>query len=1101
MSERFQGGNGPSVSYIPVMASPAPRKASRSNSAFGLPQFSLLPSPRIPSVHSSPSSSSTNASSIKPPVSPSPPAGGGTGIPKFRSLRNMLPFGPKQSNSSSGASSSQHPPVVFTAPSGELKHRRSSSSIPTLNVSGVHASKNGFMTLGPRTSLHMSLDKTLPPPPYVGRSRSEDLGSSPVISIAPPPVNAAQLNGSTRRVRLNSGLPVPDDPFKRSSPKVLVTNTFQETSQDINMARSGDLSTIIESELSSASMSKHLPPLDTSDEGLSQPSQSASEAEEDGETLVLAHLAKQVHKSSASILRAQDLTADSSLAHPQPGETSANLSASWEAGLADFRRSIGVRAHGGEISHSPSAESSSSYSDSPVSFPSPCQELVVATPAKSALQLIPRDTEDFEHEGEQVSFDLSSLDPDLAALLSPNNIAPHRADDASAAIAAAVEAVTPPPPMHSSASPSPEPVEPGARTSLDADDIWLAAANGRRTSGESRRRTLGLQSSPVRKSRPPSLAPSTSSLSTGDPSRRTSIEATPMNARRHVLSPTRMNFKSSKTSSEDLADTAKRPPNARSYSALSGSSTTGDTSKRRAMASRLYATPTRPSTAGGAPKNRVASDGSRQLLRSYQARDDGPAGLLSPGARSASSLGLSTNTRRMPGTNMSDRTMGAFSRDGGFPSARNRKRSMSVNETPTTLRTAPDWMGPRTARAFAAAGLLDPEKERERERERENLHQSRADSRMRLATPRTSTERDYRLGGGNGVSSVAPSTYAPSRTGFSDVGRSGSWGRRRSSSRTMTMAELASRGDSPVTTVTSSTPTSTSNNSKTVFSGSTATSLTSCGSPLQQFHIDAAMNSLKEKHASEMEAILGALADSQRNAKSLREENVQMQGRIRDLEDQIGDLVDQLDVARRTQSQRPHNFARAMLSHSRPGSRAGSVEGAFVRQPRMQNYARPSTASAPDDSDSMLETHITSREPGSRLSPSFASQHDHAARKRASTSSSVFPVLPSNMSMLLGDESDGGHSGGYEGIQAQSHSHSASTSPSPTLQINRLVSSSTAGKGRHAVRPSVSSIGSIASADMSMLSSGSPGSLHLKPEHEKHLGDMMSLDISVVDSD
>lgn len=119
------------------------------------------------------------------------------------------------------------------------------------------------------------------------------------------------------------------------------------------MARSGDLSTIIESELSSASMSKHLPPLDTPDEGLSQPSQCASEAEEDGETLVLAHLAKQVHKSSASILRAQDLTADSSLAHPQPGETSANLSASWEAGLADFRRSIGVRAHGGEISPRP----------------------------------------------------------------------------------------------------------------------------------------------------------------------------------------------------------------------------------------------------------------------------------------------------------------------------------------------------------------------------------------------------------------------------------------------------------------------------------------------------------------------------------------------------------------------------------------------------------------------------------------------------------------------------------------------------------------------------------------------------------------------------
>ncbi|KAI5118786.1 hypothetical protein M0805_005016 [Coniferiporia weirii] len=1191
---RFQSVNSsmPSVSYIPVMA-PTPRKASsssRSPSAFGIPHFSLLPSPRIVSTGGSPSSTSSVPSQaysqsqnstrpVSPSPAPAPNAGSsGTGIPKFRSLRNMLPFGPKQtpiapsasaSSSSSSSGKSSKPPVAFNMSSapGALRHRRSSSSIPAPLAHTAAVAKNGFMTLGPRASLSLG-EKSLPLPPPISRSRSEDLGSSPVICIASPAASTSQLNLSQnqrgdqregkRDARFNAALPLSDDLFKKTSPTVLVTNAFQDSSQDLSQIRSGgDLSTIIESELSSMSMSKHLPPLDTSEEGLNQRAQASESEEADadgdsgGEPLVLAQLTRQVHKSTASILRAQDLDTTSS---SPVGErsASANLSASWEAGLAEFRRTMGMRVHDTEHSVG-TTNTGSPYSVSPVSFPSVSREHL-STPARSTQQLAVKDvdaTNDPEFEQEQVSFDLSSLDPDLAALLSPHSIPPHRPDDTAAAIAAAVNSVTPPPPVHSSASPSPEPVDHRPRESLDTnaetDDIWLAAAGPRRTSAESRRRILGLQSSPIRKSRPASLALSTSSHSTADAARRGSIDTTPVGAvvRRPAISPMarrELNFKSPGASSEDLlADTARRPPLlARSYSALAGPSTLNATAgdgKRRGPTTRLYAAPARPSTAGSAPKQRVVSDGNRPFPRGSQARDDGPSGVFSPTSRSRSSLGYSASAYQStsaaperPGTSLSNA--------GRTFAPRNRKRSISVTtdlRTPARAAVAPDWMGPRTMRAFAAAGLLDGERE-----------QPRADSRMRLATPRTSTDRDYRLGGGAG-SSASASAYAPSRAGFSDVGRSGSWGRRRSMSRTMTMAELSSaRGESPVTSATtttaaSSTPTSMGRPGTTsVFSGSTATSI-SCSSPHQQSqfafhthgagasaaqaaHVESALAALREKHAAEMEALLAALADSQRTSKALREENTRLSGRVRDLEEQFGDLVEQLDTARRMQPPVPPSFARTMLSHSRPNSRSSSVEGNGAgatgnvgrRPARLHPYVS-SQASVADDSDS-----ASGREPPpsafmSRLSPSRAAQLERTARKRASTASSVFPTLPSNMSMLLHDEADLAHEhehGFAGGYASPGPSSRCSPPPSPTPIINRFVSSSstaTVGKrmdkrtSRRAPRPSVSSIGSGASmsGDISVLSSlpGSPTSLRLRPEHEEHLGDMMSLDLSVIDSD
>ena len=124
---RTQASPNSSVSFIPVMASPMPRKASGRNalpSSFG---FSLLPTPRMASRQSSASTSSgppspvINQRSVSIGSSPSPQPSANTGIPKFRSLRNMLPFGPKTPNAPSNATSSPAKPVTLT-------HRRSSSS-------------------------------------------------------------------------------------------------------------------------------------------------------------------------------------------------------------------------------------------------------------------------------------------------------------------------------------------------------------------------------------------------------------------------------------------------------------------------------------------------------------------------------------------------------------------------------------------------------------------------------------------------------------------------------------------------------------------------------------------------------------------------------------------------------------------------------------------------------------------------------------------------------------------------------------------------------------------------------------------------------------
>ena len=847
------------------------------------------------------------------------------------------------------------------------------------------------------------------------------------------------------------------------------------------------------------SISKHIPPLDASENSALQPPAEEDEPDNTSNELILADLAKRIHKQNVTILKSQALdVSTSSPAHLQSADRSANFSSSWEAGLAEFRKSLGSRKFivDGNLA-------GTSTSTSPTTAQSPSR---ANTPEDTSSRTSPHQAlDEAEHEGDrQISFDLSSLDPDLAALLSPHNIPPRRNDAVEAAIAAAVDAVTPPPPMSLSPSPSleSEPCGVQGRTSADFEGNG-SVANNKRLSGESRRKThitsLGLQSSPPRRSRPSSLAMSSSSQSATDPRRssldipgtakRTGFPNVPGAERETKESPLRR--ASEDTQQGNVLSASKRPPVlGRSYSALGNSISGGDLTTHRAVTPRLT-TPARPSTAVGAAKARVASD-SRPVLRSSRASEERARGYaedsISPYGRSASALGLSLNMRRPLG-GTADRPSSALSRS---VQPRSRRRSLSVNETRASSsgRRQTDWITPRTEKAFAAAGLLnrDPDT-RDRSASLSTSGLSRPESRLR-ASARITTDHDFRVSPGQNSS-----LYVPSRKGQSGLSRSASWGRRESSSRYMSMAELTSgRVDSPVTTVTSSTPTS-ATNTRTAFSSSTTTSY-SGGSPQQQFQqyqLESTIQALKEKHSMEMEALLSALGDSQRTARTLREENGQLRGRISDLEEQLNDLVEQLDVIRRAAaSQQAPNYARSIFSHSRPGSRTGTELVPRRRShSRLHSYVAPPAA---DESEDMADGQTTMRESMARSSPDVVAMvSERNVRKRSSTASSIFPILPSNMSMLLHEDGDSENSALYSNYQTKSRP------ASPTILLSRLTAPNTANKTKHLSRPSTSSIGS---ADLSVISMpSSPRSLTLNPEHERHLGDMMSIDFSVIASD
>ncbi|KAF9442808.1 hypothetical protein P691DRAFT_456244 [Macrolepiota fuliginosa MF-IS2] len=109
-------------------------------------------------------------------------------------------------------------------------------------------------------------------------------------------------------------------------------------------------------------------------------------------------------------------------------------------------------------------------------------------------------------------------------------------------------------------------------------------------------------------------------------------------------------------------------------------------------------------------------------------------------------------------------------------------------------------------------------------------------------------------------------------------------------------------------------------------------------------------------------------------------------------------------------------------------------------------------------------------------------------RRRLSTSSSIFPIPPPNMTMLLHDETSMFPGTNRDSADVASLS-GFKLSMSPVLPIPRVL------KERHAMNNSVSSNISVSPPENFSMVTGSPGSLFLKPEHEMMLDEMESLDL------
>lgn len=490
------------------------------------------------------------------------------------------------------------------------------------------------------------------------------------------------------------------------------------------------------------------------------------------------------------------------------------------------------------------------------------------------------------HPGQE-SFELDALDPDLAALLSPNRI-----------------------PLSSTPAPAiTTPAPSFAASSASSGVIGRSYSPLRRGSPEN----VGFESSPARPIRPPFLRGHSANVSVASSS---SIPR-PYRATNERISPVRNSFDYA-GSSRSVSDTTLSGTHDRRVSedgVLAGRRgppsplspdlprTSSDRGPFARSASQRLATPGRPALYNPVRLLRHAVDSATSPSR-WDSDSTSPSSRTGSGnsptsrapsvlSRASSSLGM-RRAPPPPRSSIDDARRPSLNLDRGTLGYRTRNRSLSVNGADTGA----DAVGPRTARAFAAAGVLDQGREQDRDRFGSVRSLERYGAPSRLA-----------------FSDIGA---APSRAAFSESG-SGSW---RSASRAGT--ELAF--DTPRTST-------------------AATSISRAPSP-------NAHAALKEKHAMETGVLLSALADSQRTATQLRGENVALRARVDELEADLVRAHTQLRIAQRAQAQ-PSNRERApYLPMSRPGSADGPRP---VR--RVQPRASPGTSLLPAVSiDSEEET-------------------------------------------------------------------------------------------------------------------------------------------------
>ncbi|KAG5647802.1 hypothetical protein DXG03_007724 [Asterophora parasitica] len=404
-----------------------------------------------------------------------------------------------------------------------------------------------------------------------------------------------------------------------------------------------------------------------------------------------------------------------------------------------------------------------------------------------------------------------------------------------------------------------------------------------------------------------------------------------------------------------------------------------------------------------------------------------------------------------------------------------------------------EWLGPRTVKAFKAAGLMDFEREQPQLHERSpgsvaGLGSGPAGTLGRFASMRSTSEYNSR----------APSRMAMSEAGGSSVSRRGS-------------GSGAGIGMS-YGLMESPTFTASSGSRDTPRSASTApTSVSGASFGLLSRDRDRDreredIREMKDKHSTETAALLGALSDSQRTTRVLREENGELRDRLEqveaendalrrvvgDLTKEAGELRVQMQMLRTSTST---NSRLAAGTWSIPTRRSGLSTSIRIDQDDDDDWGShvdggehiqedDTRRHVDEETQRYHSEHLELPQSGPVLSSTPAA---HKHRRRFSTTSSIFPVPPPNMTMLMhdNDHSDSASFNGDHGDLDQS-------------QFSLPAAMSTrGGKGSVNGQPhNVSASMSISptTANFSM-TTGSPGSLFLRPEHEMHLGDMESLDL------
>ncbi|KAG8740703.1 hypothetical protein FRC10_003953 [Ceratobasidium sp. 414] len=429
-----------------------------------------------------------------------------------------------------------------------------------------------------------------------------------------------------------------------------------------------------------------------------------------------------------------------------------------------------------------------------------------------------------------------------------------------------------------------------------------------------------------------------------------------------------------------------------------------------------------------------------------------------------------------------------------------------------------DWLGPRTAKAFAAAGLLDDMRDKDRS---SPVSSARSDGHRGGPWRAQPGEQNGRMGSVRSHSRLGSEIISPSSRARALAGTDSSPSYYRRGSLDQTAPP------SPVST------------HRTLVSSATSSSQS------QQ----SVLQTLRERHELETEALLLALAGSKKSERDLRVENEQLMGYVRELEHRIAAFenerdqergkwrrdrpwessstadVDTLDKRRQdilagrpsTRGWGAHNHVRSLAPNRSPvyggnrplpspneTPRSASAAGMFRSSDLGQ---KPRSATPPTRRsnwvDSLPPSRVTAPAPRA-LTPPFVGPSDRGVsdsrtefekwheesfnppsgfnmlqssslRPSNVSATSLIPELPGSMSLLVQEAGP---------LSEDEYSFGSASPASLTLVQPRNITP----------KPCPPSNISPITADFSFNSiPGSPRSLRLRPEEEIHLADLISL--------